>query len=216
MKSLRGLAVVLSLALVLFLLNLSVFAQSQSESQQDTTGGSAYPAAADNTPTAGERSISVPEDYQNPNYQQPPADQNDQQASPTAAPTLGHPLDPNDVVTLTGKNDQRRQPGLNGGYYYPYSTDWFGVPQFGTPQFSTQFFSGAGRRFGNSFGGFGRGRNFGPNSFFFGPGPGTSFFLGGPHFAAPGMMFAPGQSRNFSAPPHAAATGSRFGPHHQP
>jgi hypothetical protein len=218
MKNLRGLGVVLSVGLVLFLffLNLGAFAQSQSESQQDTSAESAYPAASENAPATDERSISVPEDYVNPNYQPAPANAADQQASPTAAPVLGHPLDPNDVATLTGKNDQHRQLGLNGGYYYPYSTDWFGVPQFGTPQFGTQFFSGPGSRFGNAFGGFGRGRNFGPNSFFFGPGPGTSFFLGGPHFAAPGMVFAPGRNWSFRAPPHAAATGSRFGRHHQP
>src|SRR5581483_1502185 len=157
MKSLRGLGVVLSLALGLFFLNLSAIAQSQSESQQDT---SAYPAASENT--GGERSISVPEDYSNPNYQA-----NTDQQAPSAAPVLGHPLDPNDVATLTGKNDQRRQPGYNGAYYYyPYSssTDWFGGSQFGTSQFGTQFFSGPGG-FGNRFfGGFSRGRNFGTNT----------------------------------------------------
>jgi len=209
MKSLRGLGVVLSLALGLFFLNLSAIAQSQSESQQDT---SAYPAASENT--GGERSISVPEDYSNPNYQA-----NTDQQAPSAAPVLGHPLDPNDVATLTGKNDQRRQPGYNGAYYYyPYSssTDWFGGSQFGTSQFGTQFFSGPGG-FGNRFfGGFSRGRNFGTNTLFFGPGPGTSFFLGGSHLGTPGMVFAPGQNWNFAAPPQARFTGSRFGRHHRP
>jgi hypothetical protein len=201
MKTLRGLGVVLSLALVLFFLNLSAVVQSQSDSQQDTDSATSQSAS-------GERSISVPEDYSNPNYQAPA---NTDQQAPSAAPVLGHPLDPNDVATLTGKNDQRRQPGYNGGYYYyPYSmsTDWFGN------QFGTQFFPGPG---GNQFfGGFGRGRRFGPSTFFFGPGPGTSFFLGGSHFGTPGLVFAPGQNWNFSGPPQSRTIGSRFGPHHRP
>jgi hypothetical protein len=133
---------------------------------------------------------------------------------------LGHPLDPADVDTLTGKNDQRRQVGPAGGAYYSYpmTNDWFGMPQFGT-----RFWGTPGGRFGSPFmtGTFGRGfggghfRRFGANTFFLAPPAGTSFFLGGPHFATPGM-FAPGRNWNFGVPPQANVTGSPFGPHHQP
>lgn len=217
MKSLRGLGFLLLVSVLLLFVNLGAVAQQQTQSNEEQPQ-SPYPAAEENAgvPAAAEHSISVPDNYQG-------ASGNEQQGSSGAAPVLGHPLDPADVDTLTGKNEQRRQVGPVGGAYYgyPMSNDWFGTPQFGT-----RFFSGAGSQFFSPFlfgginplavGGFGRGRNFGPNSFVFAPSPVTPFFLGGPHFATPGVVFSPGRNWNFGGPPRAGFTGSQFGRRHQP
>lgn len=242
MNRLRGLGLAAATVLVL---TLCGFAQSTSSSQEQPGDQGAYPAA--NEQNAEDHTIPAPDRYSS--EQSPPG--------PAAAPVLGHPLDPADVDTLTGKNDQRRQPGAPAGAYYAYpmSNDWFGTPQFGTRFFSgpstylwTPIFSGFGAGgfggfaqggvgnfgpggfgnfgpggFGNfgpgGFGNFGPGGfgNFGPNPFLFSPGPGTSFFLGGPHFSTPRVAFTPGQSTSYRTPPRSShSTGSRFGPHHRP
>ncbi len=212
---------VLPLVLLIFVLNLS--AQQTTQSAQDQT------PAASPSENAGSSQDFAGTNFLGPD-QQPAADEQlgyAQQASeqpsqpvPGAAPVLGHPLDPADVDTLTGKNDQRRQVGPAGGAYYSYpiTNDWFGTPQFGT-----QFWGTPGSRFGSPFitGTFGRGLRgrhlgrFGTSTVFLAAPVGTSFFLGGPHFATPGM-FAPGRNWNFGVPPQANVTGSPFGPRHQP
>jgi len=217
------------LPLVLFILVfsltvLNLSAQQTTQSTQDQTSPAASPS--ENAPASSQ-------DFSGTNFlgadQQPAAEEQGypQQASeqpsqavPGAAPVLGHPLDPADVDTLTGKNDQRRQVGPAGGAYYgyPMTNDWFGIPQFGT-----QFWGTPGSRFGSPFmtGAFGRGfrgrhlGRFGTSTVFLAAPAGTSFFLGGPHFATPGM-FAPGRNWNFGVPPQANFTGSQFGPRHQP
>ncbi len=222
---------VLPLVLVALTINLNA--------QQDQTSTEAtYPSSA-----ATQNAPASTQDFSGTNflgaYDQPASEQqaseqqsNDQQSSeqqvsqqseqpvPGAAPVLGHPLDPADVDTLTGKNDQRRQVGPAGGAYYgyPMTTDWFSTPQFGTHfwgtpngRFSSPFMFGS---FGRNFGGR-HFRNYGPNTVFFAPPAGTSFFLGGPHFATPGV-FTPGRNWNFGVPPQANVTGSPFGPRHQP
>src|SRR5579885_2679421 len=212
---------VLPLVLLIFVLNLS--AQQTTQSAQDQT------PAASPSENAGSSQDFAGTNFLGPD-QQPAADEQlgyAQQASeqpsqpvPGAAPVLGHPLDPADVDTLTGKNDQRRQVGPAGGAYYgyPMTTDWFSTPQFGTHfwgtpngRFSSPFMFGS---FGRNFGGR-HFRNYGPNTVFFAPPAGTSFFLGGPHFATPGV-FTPGRNWNFGVPPQANVTGSPFGPRHQP
>ncbi len=244
MKRLRGLvfAVVAVLALT-----LCAVAQSTSASQEQPADQSVYPAASEQN--AAQHTIPAPDDYSNEQSSAP---------GPAAAPVLGHPLDPADVDTLTGKNDQRRQPGAPAGAYYTYpmSNNWFGTPQFGTrffsgpstylwsPVFSGGFGPGGFGAFGpGGFGGFAQGGfgnfgpgglgnfgpggfgnvgpggfgNFGPSPYLFSPGSGTSFFLGGPHFSTPRVMFTPGQSANYRTPPRSGnSTGSRFGPHHRP
>jgi hypothetical protein len=228
MTSLRGLGFLLLAGILLFSVSLSGVAQQPTQSeQQDPAAQTEYSTTAQENagaPAAAEHSISVPDNYQGASESQAAASGNEQQGYPAgAAPVLGHPLDPADVDTLTGKNEQRRQVGPVGGSYYgyPMSSDWFGTPQFGT-----RFFSGAGTQFFNPllFGGinpfltrgFGRGRNFGQNSFVFAPSPLTPFFLGGPHFATPGVVFTPGRNWNFAPPQATRFTGSRSVPHHRP
>ncbi len=101
MNSLRGLVLA---AVMVLVLTLCAVAQSTSSSQEPSADQSAYPAVTEQT--APEHTISAPDTYSN-----------EQVAAP--APVLGHPLDPADVDTLTGKNEQRRQPGAVGGAYYP-------------------------------------------------------------------------------------------------
>lgn len=221
---------VLPLAVLIFVLNLAAQQTTQSSEAQTSTQA-AYPSSENAAP---ENAPASSQDFSGTNFlgadQQPSADEqqgytqqaNEQPSQPVpgAAPVLGHPLDPADVDTLTGKNDQRRQVGPAGGAYYgyPVTNDWFGIPQFGT-----QFWGTPGSRFGSPFmtGAFGRGfrgrhlGRFGTSTVFLAAPAGTSFFLGGPHFATPGM-FAPGRNWNFGVPPQANVIGSPFGPRHQP
>ncbi len=94
-----------------------------------------------------------------------------------AAPVLGHPLDPADVATLTGRygGSATYTPGYR--YYYPpYANGYpMAVPLFGGSEFSTSPWSTP------MFSPFGFGRR---NFFFFGhPGFGPPFFFpGGPGF----------------------------------
>lgn len=215
------------LPVVVLLFGVAVMCQQATTfAQQENSDQAAPQAASEPAPTAPPENAapSSSQDFSGTNflgtYDSPAPEQaNEQQRpAPGAAPVLGHPLDPADVDTLTGKNDQRRQAGPMGGAYYAYpmTNDWFGTPQFGTRFWGTpsgRFFSPfmfGGRGIG------GRGfRTFGPTNVFFAPPAGTSFFLGGQHFATPGM-FAPGRNWNFGVPPQANVTGSPFGPHHQP
>src|SRR5581483_3744157 len=181
------------LPLVLVALTINLNAQQDQTSREAT-----YPSSA-----ATQNAPASTQDFSGTNflgaYDQPA---NEQQASEQQS------------------NDQHRQVGPAGGAYYgyPMTTDWFSTPQFGTHfwgtpngRFSSPFMFGS---FGRNFGGR-HFRNYGPNTVFFAPPAGTSFFLGGPHFATPGV-FTPGRNWNFGVPPQANVTGSPFGPRHQP
>ena len=81
------------------------------------------------------------------------------------APQQGHPLDPNDVMILTGKADQAPSHGYEGAYYYgsPYNASLYGNQQFTSynPGRATQVgrFNGFTFQNGPFFGG----RLFGPS-----------------------------------------------------
>ncbi len=74
-----------------------------------------------------------PQESAEPAPTPPPAEAAPPPPGAQPAPQLGHPLDPADVATLTGRSGERQTAYQAGyGYYYPYAAS---LPLFGNGRF---------------------------------------------------------------------------------